>query len=154
MRVFRNSGKLTEIKVPVGLPKESRPNSKSLFDSVKRAPTNISKPVQSSNQPKNNFQPQKSTIVPPLNALPHSMNPVQLKATTNYGSNQSISSSSTSLAAAAAAKKRPPPPPAKRKIPKCEAIFNYDATEADELSFKVGDMILVTGRDDPGFQLY
>ena len=33
----------------------------------------------------------------------------------------------------------------------CFNYENYEATEADELSFKVGEIIVLTGKDDPGW---
>ncbi|KAJ3148444.1 Unconventional myosin-Ie [Geranomyces variabilis] len=49
-----------------------------------------------------------------------------------------------------AGKKRPPPPPPK-KGPTCKALYDYEASEADELSFKTGAVISITNKDDEGW---
>lgn len=38
------------------------------------------------------------------------------------------------------ARKKPPPAP-KPNLPLCKAIYDYDATDTDELTFKEGDVI-------------
>ena len=38
------------------------------------------------------------------------------------------------------ARKKPPPAP-KPNMPMCKAIYDYDATDTDELTFKEGDLI-------------
>jgi len=49
-------------------------------------------------------------------------------------------------------KKRPAPaPPPKKKLPTVKAIYAYQASEADELSFTAGDIIYVISKDDSGW---
>jgi myosin-1 len=49
-------------------------------------------------------------------------------------------------------KKRPPPtPPPKKKLPTVKAIYAYQASEADELTFNAGDTIYVISKDDSGW---
>lgn len=49
-------------------------------------------------------------------------------------------------------KKRPPPtPPPKKKLPTVKAIYAYQASEADELTFSAGDIIYVISKDDSGW---
>ncbi|ORX61173.1 hypothetical protein BCR36DRAFT_439738 [Piromyces finnis] len=49
-------------------------------------------------------------------------------------------------------KKRPPPtPPPKKKLPTVKAIYAYQASEADELSFNAGDIIYVISKDESGW---
>lgn len=52
------------------------------------------------------------------------------------------SASVNNLAAIAATKKAAPPPP-KPKVEQCKALYNYEAREADELSFAQGDIITI-----------
>jgi len=49
-------------------------------------------------------------------------------------------------------KKKPAPaPPPKKKLPTVKAIYAYQASEADELSFSAGDIIYVITKDDSGW---
>jgi myosin-1 len=165
---FKNSGKVTDIKTPVGLPKDSRPSNKSLFEAVKVKSTPQARP---SYQPQQQYQqPVQQQYQAPKSYQASSQQSSQqdlaqqiqnvklsqqnLAASQNSmgASSSSINVSNSSLAAAAAAKKKPPPvPPPKKSVPKCTALYNYDATEADELSLRVGDVIVITSKDDPGW---
>ena len=59
---------------------------------------------------------------------------------------------------------RPPPksrakPPARGPkpapaLPKCKAVFDYDATDTDELSFKEGDIIDIIKEGEASFCLW
>ena len=40
-------------------------------------------------------------------------------------------------------KARKPPPAPKPSLPKCKALYDYDATDTDELTFKENDVIEV-----------
>lgn len=40
-------------------------------------------------------------------------------------------------------KARKPPPAPKPSLPKCKALYDYDATDTDELTFKENDIIEV-----------
>lgn len=150
---FKNSGKVTEIRVPPGQPKDSQPNNKSLFEvskgSRKVAPNQIAptqKAVPSiinqvqavSLQTLNNGHKITSSSTTGLSS--HAAGSSLTKGPT-YGSNSglktqsmgnvsaNISSSNTSLSAsqqnlaAAAAAKKRPPPPPAKKIARCEAIY-------------------------------
>lgn len=72
-----------------------------------------------------------------------------VKASTNNVT--SSTGSIMNLASVAAKKRAPPPPPGAKAKPKCKALYNYEATEADELAFRVGDIITIAGKDDPGW---
>jgi len=50
-----------------------------------------------------------------------------------------------------AAGKPMPPPANKPKLPQCRALFAYNATEADELSFQPGDVITITNKENEGW---
>ncbi|KAI8914411.1 P-loop containing nucleoside triphosphate hydrolase protein [Gorgonomyces haynaldii] len=160
--VGKNSGSTTEIKVGTGLPKDSKPSTKSLFDKVKTTTKTV---YQSQAQPV--YQPNlvKAPQFTSAGQLPTQTQPLQptlsqptvAELTKSLGSQtlkQSTGSTfvtSTGSLAQIAQKKKPPPPPPAKKVPKCKALYDYDATEADELSMKVGDVIAITGKDDPGW---
>lgn len=46
---------------------------------------------------------------------------------------------------------RPAPPTAKPKMPQCRALYPYAATEADELSMEAGDIVTITSKDNEGW---
>ena len=55
-----------------------------------------------------------------------------------------------------AQRKKPPPAP-KPQLPLCKALYDYDASDADELNFKEGDIIEIITEgmyDIPGVGLY
>jgi hypothetical protein len=58
-----------------------------------------------------------------------------------------LNNSNNSLAAVAKRKAPPPPPP--KKTPQLRALYNFEAREADELSFNVGDIIGLVSTNDP-----
>lgn len=53
-------------------------------------------------------------------------------------------------AALTSPKPRPAPKP-KPSLPKARAIYDYDATDVDELQMKVGDIVLITKKDHSGW---
>ncbi|KAI8900491.1 P-loop containing nucleoside triphosphate hydrolase protein, partial [Globomyces pollinis-pini] len=146
--VFKNSGKTTEIKVAQGLPKDSKPNSKSLFETVKS-------PLKTKFGGGNSYQ--KTTTQQTRTSVTQQVQNMNLNGgakgnLSNFaGSNASLSGSNSNLAAAAAGKRKPPPVPAAKKVPRCTALYKYDASEADELSFNVGDVIVIVSKGDPGW---
>lgn len=48
------------------------------------------------------------------------------------------------------ARKKPPPAP-KPNMPLCKAVYDYDATDTDELTFKEGDVIEIIKEDPSGW---
>nr|KAJ3423287.1 Unconventional myosin-Ie [Polyrhizophydium stewartii] len=170
----KHNGKVTDIHVQPGLPKDSRPSARTLFSSgTKQAPRSSAGQRQPYGQPQ---QAAASQFRPPNPAFqaaaaqstspPQARVPIQTQSTVQSSVSQraaALSASQTggsvgslgsanNLAAAAAAKKKPvPPPPPAKKVPRCKALYNYDASEADELSFKAGDIITITAKDDPGW---
>ncbi len=130
---FKNSGKVTELRVAPGLPKDSKPNNKSLFETAKSEtsrynnnsvntarvvthPTPVSQVASQLQNTKVSLHQSNPSMNYPI------QNPVKNSNTALNSSNQSLSNSQSSLAAQAAAKKKPPPPPAK-KVPRCEALY-------------------------------
>lgn len=127
---FKNSGKLTTIKVPSGMPKESKPGNANLFQAVKSKTSKDNRPVEvmathtqakssqsSLARAQTNFSSHKVASVQKLNDVNTSISQIDLSE-----SKSTISSSHNSLAAIASAKKKPPPPPAK-KVPTCTALY-------------------------------
>ncbi|KAI9341028.1 P-loop containing nucleoside triphosphate hydrolase protein [Zopfochytrium polystomum] len=161
--IVKNSGKVTEIRVAPGLPKDSRP----------KASTMMQRQTQKSSSSKSYGQKSStnnSYSIPAANNGSSSPAGVRaaaaaMSAQSGFGSPKANSSplgSNNSIASAAAAKKKAPPPvPPAKKLPQCRALTNidtkllikqdYDATEADELSFKAGDVITIVSKDDEGW---
>ncbi|OUM68513.1 hypothetical protein PIROE2DRAFT_65913 [Piromyces sp. E2] len=77
----------------------------------------------------------------------------QVKITKANNSVKSPTSSSSSAnPRISQIKKRPPPtPPPKKKLPTVKAIYAYQASEADELTFNAGDIIYVISKDESGW---
>ena len=116
-------GKVTEIRVATGLPKDSQPNAAKERVSVK------SKGGYRPQQQKSNV---KAYQPPPSN-------------------NVSTDNLAKSADALAVSKKKPPPLPPAKKLPTCIALFDYEGQEADELTFKVGDVITILSKEDEGW---
>lgn len=140
----------------MGLPKDSRTSAKTLFDNFKHPQkhNHISYKQQIQTQHTTTDQVKSFASHPSLDNQVQGLriSHPDLKNSSNLlsNSNQSLSSSQNSLAAGTG-KKKPPPVPPPKKVPRCTALYNYDATEADELSFKIGDVIFITRKDDPGW---
>ncbi|KAH9270279.1 hypothetical protein BASA83_007618 [Batrachochytrium salamandrivorans] len=171
--IAKHTGKVSEIRVGAGLPKDSRPSARTLFDSRKKQTGQIgdtrhynavpqqnhTPPIMNQfRQPDSMLQRQQqplSSAPPPLSGSQPTVNSsgkTYSGNTTPYSSSGALDSRGANISVVAAAKKKPvPPPPPAKKIPRCTALFNYDATEADELSFKVGDMVIITSKSDPGW---
>ncbi|KAI9202468.1 P-loop containing nucleoside triphosphate hydrolase protein [Polychytrium aggregatum] len=152
--LIKHSGKTTEIRVAPGMPKDSRPNASTLMQRETR------RPQAQSSAPANRFAnaaQAASKFTPPAAAAATSSLAQSGRAASNNavragGSPPSSNSgSAANLANAAAAKRKPPPVPPAKKLPTCRALYDYDATEADELSFKAGDTITIINSDDPGW---
>ncbi|KAJ3123943.1 Unconventional myosin-Ie [Nowakowskiella sp. JEL0407] len=67
-----------------------------------------------------------------------------------FGGNSNVSNVRNDAASPGVKKKAPPPPPAK-KAPSVKALYDYDAQEADELTFKTGDIITIISKSDEGW---
>ncbi|XJO77043.1 hypothetical protein BDV3_001684 [Batrachochytrium dendrobatidis] len=171
--VAKHSNKVTEIRVSPGLPKDSKPFPRTLFDNQKKQTKVTNHPTaqyvpSAANQyhspnhivsPPQQMQPQQHQVQQQMQSQQILNQSLQSSIgqraanlsgnTTPYGSNNQLGSIS---AVAAAAKKKPvPPPPPAKKVPRCTALYDYNATEADELSFKVGEIVVITSKDDPGW---
>ncbi|KAJ3239347.1 Unconventional myosin-Ie [Chytriomyces hyalinus] len=163
MPTMKSSGKVTEVRVSPGLPKNSQPKASTVMQrqpaSSTRGGGGPQKSSYSSSGPASrpSYASQQSPPPPPVSSSPafqHNNTGFRLPSQSGGLGNRSPSStspasSSTNLAAAAAAKKKPPPPlPPAKKLPQCKALYDYDATEADELSFKAGDIITIVSKDE------
>ena len=132
-----SSGKSTTIRVPSGLPKDSRPTNRA---------NSLHGVIKSVNKKKGSSTP------PTMHPLAHTKAP-SFTCSGGFpkaGSNNSLGSIA-SLTQDAARKKMPPPPPPAKKAPMVKALYDYDANEADELTIKAGDLIVLISKDDPGW---
>jgi myosin-1 len=177
---FKNKDKLTVITVPKGLPSSSRPDKKGNTFEKKLRPVSKavdqSKKMSLFEKKKSNYaEPQRvqvsasiytdNTLVNKLGKTAISQNSLnnssglsgsKYLATSGSGSNVNLAGSNSNLPSshknlAAVAKKKLPPPPPPKKILGLKALYAYDAAEADELSFAVGDVIELVSKDDPGW---
>ena len=138
------SGKVAEVKVGPGLPKDSRPNTRALFEAPKKSgnktvygKTNIvGQPTATISAAKTIVrETPKATnvneLVRPFATQALNDLPSNLEKKSGGGSNMSIASggsgvlgSNASLNAVAAAKRKPPPPvPPAKKVPRCKALY-------------------------------
>jgi myosin-1 len=146
-----SSGKSATIRIAAGLPKDSRPVNRSndikgVYQAAKQGNRNPSFQAAKFNNPIAQNISSVSEI--PYYANSNLNNAPSLKNFNN--SNTSIGGSNSSLGQDAAKKKMPPPPPPK-KTPMVKAIYDYDASEADELTIRAGDLIVLLSKDDPGW---
>lgn len=137
---------ITTIGCPLGLPKDSKPN-------IVRAPvyttsTSTARPVQNQNISRVSgaaFGGRTSVSRASVTRSPVSgsgrASPMKVATTSQPTSN---------IADLISKKKAPPPPPTK-KLAQCKALYNYDSTEADELSIKIGNVITIVSKDDEGW---
>ncbi|KAJ1568981.1 Unconventional myosin-Ie [Cladochytrium tenue] len=162
--VAKNSGKTTEIRVSPGLPRDSRPKASTVMQR-QTAPSSSSGRAKVGG-PKTSPYGAASAAPAPQAFHSPSSSPAAARATASASaaasgfrlpsvaasSGVSLAGSTGSVASAAAAKKKPPPPvPPPKKLPQCRALYDYEATEADELSFKAGDLITIVSKDDEGW---
>ncbi|KAJ1560134.1 Unconventional myosin-If, partial [Cladochytrium tenue] len=162
--VAKNSGKTTEIRVSPGLPRDSRPKASTVMQR-QTAPSSSSGRAKVGGPKTSSYGAASAAPAPQAFHSPSS-SPAAARATASASaaasgfrlpsvaasSNASLAGSTGSVASAAAAKKKPPPPvPPPKKLPQCRALYDYEATEADELSFKAGDLITIVSKDDEGW---
>lgn len=81
--------------------------------------------------------------------------PTASAAAPTYGSafpqQQQQQQSVRQAAVPVAVNKAPAPAPPKPKLPTCKALYPYQAHEADELDFNIGDMITIVSKDSEGW---
>ncbi|ORY53153.1 hypothetical protein BCR33DRAFT_711504 [Rhizoclosmatium globosum] len=163
----KHSGKVAEVRVANGLPKNSQPKPSTVMQR-QNVPSSRSAPVS---RPSYGQQQQYQAPAPAASGFqrPSQSGPAsggfKLPApaagpanggfklpsgpTSGYGASSPPSNPSNNFAAAAAAKKKPPPPaPPAKKLPQCKALYDYEASEADELSFRAGDVITIVSKDE------
>ncbi|KAJ3156727.1 Unconventional myosin-Ie, partial [Irineochytrium annulatum] len=144
---IKQAGKATEVRVAPGLPKDSQPKASTL---MQRQPQKSSNTVKTSNPNQNSYRPPQQKQPSPV-VSPASTSPAALRAANSHKAAEGIASNRIVPSPAALKKKAPPPVPPPKKLPQCKALYDYDATEADELSFKVGDIITIVSKDDEGW---
>ncbi|KAI8803169.1 P-loop containing nucleoside triphosphate hydrolase protein, partial [Cladochytrium replicatum] len=121
-----SKGKISEVKVKTGEPKDSRPTLQSVFEKQRNG----------------GVQLKSYRATSKVGSAVHS----NLKSSAASGT-VNIATAQTGTTG----KKRPPPPPPAKKLPTCKALYDYDASEADELSFHAGDIITIVSKDDEGW---
>ncbi|KAJ3141915.1 Unconventional myosin-Ie [Physocladia obscura] len=156
---IKHSGKVAEIRVAGGLPKSSQPKPSTVMQRQTQPKSNYSsgtaRSSYSQQQQSSYSQPQQvSSGFPRVSQTSGPASggfklPNQ-SANSRLGGSASLpQSSNNGFTSAAAAKKKPPPPiPPAKKLPQCRALYDYNATEADELTFKAGDIITIVSKDD------
>ena len=157
----KNAGKETVIFVPPGLPKSTRPQKKILKQTHKgktnnsnasqlRSPTGFI-PTLQGHRISAAIANQRVRAPEGMNMAPvvsiENLNISMQKSAATSGSVTLVNSQDLT----AAAKKKKPPPPPPKKLPQAKALYVYEASEADELSLKVGDIIVIKSKEDEGW---
>ncbi|KAL5481739.1 hypothetical protein EMCRGX_G021967 [Ephydatia muelleri] len=176
--VMKVSGKTLQISIGAGLPASTKPSHQRAAASKGKAgagskqgdkPTIQSKPagisVSKAQTSKGNTAksgpPKEDSIDRKDSSLGRSKQP-QLNPTGARGKAKRENSSDYSKAEfmktpegggvrpPPAQRKKPPPAP-KPQLPLCKALYDYDASDADELNFKEGDIIEIITEDPTGW---
>lgn len=149
-----SSGKVATIRIAPGLQKDSRPvNRKNDIQGIYKAAVKQQGNRNASFQSPATNNPLISKVPSGGNVAVAVSNSFMNKTPsfTNISTSNTSLGSASSLAQDAARKKMPPPPPPAKKAPMVKALYDYDANEADELSIRTGDLIVIISKDDPGW---
>ncbi|KAJ3063665.1 Unconventional myosin-Ie [Podochytrium sp. JEL0797] len=176
MPTLKAHGKGAEVRVPGGLPKNSQPRPSTVMQrqdppkSYSSAPASRPAYGQQQQQPSSYGQQQQQQQYqqpsPVASTSQGFQRPSQSGAPANGGfklptpaaapfggygganTPNSGASASPNFSAAAAKKKPPPPLPPAKKLPQCKALYDYEASEADELTFRAGDVITIVSKEE------
>ncbi|KAJ3119118.1 Unconventional myosin-Ie [Phlyctochytrium bullatum] len=154
----KNASKVTEIRVAPGLPRDSQPKASTLMQrpNASKAPSGPRHQPQAASSYGRPAAPSSSS---PQSLSPAAQRAAQAAASFNKSNavqndrpGNRVVPQASPISSPAALKKRPPPPvPPPKKLPQCKALYDYEASEADELSFKAGDIITIVSKDDEGW---
>ncbi|KAI8818072.1 amoeboid myosin I-like protein [Fimicolochytrium jonesii] len=137
----KNNGKVTEVRINPGLPMDSRPGQVASSSGPRVA--NVAAGYGRA--------PSAAAATSYGGAPAGGGGGVQAAASRFGGGGFALPQVGGGSPAAARKKLPPPPPPKKAALPTCRALYDYEASEADELSFKANDVISIINQDDAGW---
>lgn len=160
-------GKTMIVSIGAGLPMDSRPGSNHFMHSKternKPLSLNLQNKIGDCSVTDSAVQPVQSPQFSEMNKQFNITNKVQALAkevqkiqSINFktgSGNQKLNEKQQKPSPAYGKPKPKPPTRPKPALPKCEALYSYDAQDVDELTFDVGDLIEVIKQDSSGWWL-
>eukprot|EP01137_Pigoraptor_chileana_P027899 Opistho-2@11102 len=153
MAVIKTGGKGATITIEAGLPKDSKPGSHNFAGSSRGGGASASRGGASrGGASRGGAAPSAGRGAAP--SAPTSAPNAAAGRGAPAGRGGAAPSRGGAVAApspSSAPRAAKPPPASKPNVPRCKALYDYEASDVDELSFKAGDIIQIVNKDNEGW---
>ena len=161
--ILKPSGKSMSVTIGSGLPSSTRPSHQRLPVSkggqrqIRAQATYGQKLTSKQPAPERGRTPNKTGSftrggrLPSLHSKGAKGKARRDSSNTDYSKAEFMKTPNTGIKKPPPKKRAKPPIASKPKLPMCRALYDYDATDTDELTFREGDLIEIVKKDESGW---